>query len=245
MKALSWICLGALLLVGGGPAPQDPQELQQLVKTLHEERVAYGRRRRERERQIEEMRAALVGLEAEAAEAKGRREELDGALQKLRDEVKKLKDAEAEAARVRTATAAALEPALTHARASLDAGLPSRLAERRQRLEGDGTPDEALIRYWSFVQEELRLARSGEGYTDSITLADGRVKHAHFVRVGRTLLAYATEDGQNVGFWEGTAWNHAPDLQTQTAIRRAVEILSRRRLPEWLMLPVPAAGARP
>lgn len=245
MKVYPLVCLAAFLLSGGGPAPQDPQELQKLVQTLHEERVAYGRRRRERERQIEDLRAALVGLEAEAADARGRRDELDTALKAARDEVAKLKTAEEEATRIRTATGAALEPALRHAHVAIGAGLPYRLEERRQRLNGDGTPEEALIRYWSFLQEELRLARSGEGYTDAVTLADGRVKHAHFVRVGRSMLAYVTEDQANVGFWQGTGWNHAPDLKTQEAIRRAVEILGRRRLPEWVILPVPAAGGRP
>ena len=95
-----------------------------------------------------------------------------------------------------------------------------------------------LGRFWSFLQEELRVARSGETYSAEVPIGGGKAKPARIFRVGHLALGYVTEDGEQSGLWDGAQWVAARSPEEEHALRDAVETLDRRRAPTLLPIPL-------
>ncbi|MFO0982626.1 MAG: DUF3450 family protein [Planctomycetota bacterium] len=109
------------------------------------------------------------------------------------------------------------------------------------RLEPDAAelaPEQRLERFWTFVQEELRLARGAELYTIELSLDRTHAKHALVFRVGQLLQGFLTEDGLEAGLEEPGGWQVARAPALERAVRAAVEMLNRQRAPALLALPV-------
>jgi hypothetical protein len=178
------------------------------------------------------------------AELRGREGEAERTLGELRSDLGKLRSEEAADVR-RAALVPEVEKSMEEGREWIAKGIPYRVDDRSQRLGSpqDGSLSEKLARYWSFLQEEARIARSGEALSAEIPLAGGRAKPARIFRVGHLVMGYVTEDGQEAGLWNGTQWVPAANADEEKAIRQAVEILDRRRTPELLSLPVLRRGA--
>lgn len=236
------------LLLGAAPEHQDPaesadaklqDELRATLKTLREERSAYYQRRRTRSEALDAARAPVKRLEVELSELRTRQQEADKNLGEVKTELEKLRKDEAGDAS-RAALPAALEKALREAKDFVDRGIPYRTADRGLRLgkPGEGSPADQLSRYWSFLQEEFRVARSGEAYSAEVPLDGGRAKPARIFRVGHLILGYVTEDGLHAGLWNGTQWVAPSSPEEEERIREAVETLDRRRSPSLLSLPV-------
>jgi hypothetical protein len=188
---------------------------------------------------MEAARAPLPRLEAELAEFKTRESEVDRQISEIRAEVDKLKASESALAAAQAGLKSVLEGAAAELRRAVESDIPFRLEERLVRAEG---AKESLARHWTFLQEELRLARSGEAFTTEIPLSGGRRKAARCFRVGHLFAGYVTEDGLETGRWDGKAWVPAGSPEEERSIREAVEILDRRRAPALLRL---APGGRP
>ena len=95
-----------------------------------------------------------------------------------------------------------------------------------------------MTRYWAFLQEELRIARSGEAYTSQVPLDGGRIKPARLFRVGHLVQGFVTEDGLESGLETPAGWERAVDPETDRVVRAAIDILDRRRAPALLRVPI-------
>jgi multidrug efflux pump subunit AcrA (membrane-fusion protein) len=235
------VVIRILTLVLAAAALQDPppDDLGTVLARLRDVRASAYSRQRARAAEIEAARAPGPRLEAELAEFKTREAEVDRQIAEIRAEVEKLKASESALAAAQAGLNSALEGAAAERRRAVAAGIPFHLEERLVRAEGT---KESLARHWTFLQEELRLARSGEAFTSEIPLPGGRRKSARCFRVGHLFAGYVTEDGLETGRWDGKAWVPAGSPEEERSIREAVEILDRRRAPALLRL---APGGRP
>jgi hypothetical protein len=255
-RLLELLTLAALLGVGAAPSgappaaspsggearsPDPDDELQSLLRTLREERAAYYGRQRARAAAIESARQAIARLETEVAELAASYDKVVRDLAEVDAEIAELRGRretnDAFDARFRSA----LDDAVAGASQFVRDGIDYRREDRLERL-GAGAPEgapptERLGRFWSFVQEELRLARSGETYGAEIPLEGGRRKHARIVRVGHLLQGFVTEDGIEAGLETRAGWR-TDEAAVAENVRKAVEMLDRRRAPALLVLPL-------
>jgi len=230
----------------GGEAQEEgklAEELQGLVRQLREERAAHYGRHRTRGEQLEAARSPVRRLELEVAELRARETEADRNLAEAKADLEKLQR-EGAADALRSQLLPELDKSIREGRDFISKGIPYRLGDRSERLGApeNGSLQEKLARYWSFLQEEARIARSGEALSAEIPLSSGRAKPARVFRVGHLVMGFVTEDGLDVGLWNGKEWVSAASGDEEKAIRQAVEILDRRRTPELLSLPVLRRG---
>ncbi len=220
------------------------EELDGLVHKLREERVAYSQRHRARVERLESARAPVRRLELELADLRTREAEADRNLAEARSEIEKLRR-EGAGDGLRSQLVPDVEQSIREGREFIEKGIPYRLEDRSQRLgtADNGTLQDKVARYWSFLQEEARIARSGEVLSMDVPLEGGRAKPARVFRVGHLVMGYVTEDGLEAGLWNGKTWAPAASPDQEKAVRQAVEILDRRRTPELLSLPVLRKGA--
>jgi hypothetical protein len=220
------------------------EELQGLVRKLREERTAFYGRHRTRAEQLESARNSARRLDTELAELRGREMEADRNLGEVRAEVEKLRGEEG-ADSLRASLGPAVEQSIREGREFIDRSIPYRSQDRSQRLGApeDGSLSDKLSRYWSFLQEEIRVARSGEALSAEIPLGGGRAKPARVFRVGHLVMGYVTEDALDAGLWNGSQWVPAADPVQDKTIRDAIDILDRRQTPALLSLPVLRRGA--
>jgi hypothetical protein len=231
---------------GERPLSGDPQEegklteeLETLVRKLREDRAAYYSRHRARKEQLDSARSAERRLEPELAELRSREGDLERTLAEAKADLEKLKK-EREKDSLRLLLIPEVEKSIREGKDWIGQGIPYRVDDRLLRL-GDpagGTLQDKLSRYWSFLQEEVRIARSGEALSMEVPLTRGRAKPARVFRVGHLILGYVTEDGLEAGLWNGKEWASSSTVQEEKAVRQAVDILDRRRAPELLSLPV-------
>jgi hypothetical protein len=111
-----------------------------------------------------------------------------------------------EALAVENAEGEALKPMfgqqLEKVRGYVQGSLPFRREERLAELDkiedqvrsGLSTPDRAMGRLWSFMEDEFRLTRESGLYRQSIPLVGGE-QLADVARIGMVMLYYQTSDG--------------------------------------------------
>lgn len=146
-----------------------------------------------------------------------RRAELDGQVQRQDLEIEKLRRALAEVRAQRTEierASKAMRPAAEGAAERLDAyvqaSLPFTTDQRRAEIEsirkrldkGEISAPRALNQLWSFVEDELRLARGSGVFRQTIPL-DGEEQLADVVRIGLVMLFFRTADAR-FGYAEAT-----------------------------------------
>ncbi len=222
--------------------------LQQLLQELRQERVAYYQQKARDEADIKQAHEDTGLLQAQVGVVRSRQADLDQQIVSLQTETRSL----TEQLRRRdgldqmvTEHITALVPPQEQA---IDRGIPYKRPARLTRLQVcRGDPNEPtvsgvdrLARLWSYVQEELRLARSSETYTDRAPQSDRSQPYARYLRVGQRILAYVTEDGRQAAVWlrgpNGDHWQTVPDAQQQ--VHTAIEILDGRRAPALVTLPM-------
>lgn len=234
-------------LTGVAAAPAEApsgvaEELEQVLAELRELRRGHYADRRTLEAEIDTVRVSITRLEAEVGTLDEQRTEVEAEQTAAKSAVAEL-STKLEAAR---ATRAAILDACGRfageERGPVESGLPVRLSRRVGRLDvvRDATTGaEAFGGAWSYFQEELRLARSGEMLADRAKLPDGREKDARMVRVGHHFLGLVTEDGGDVALWvPGEGWVTDPARVHPEAVRTAVDIFDRRRVPSLVRLPL-------
>lgn len=261
-------CLFCLLIigclavaVGGAPAqpPGDADErsavLQQLVRELRQERLAYYEQKARDEADIKQAQEDARLLQAQINALRSQQADLDQQTVSLQAETQSLteqlqrRDA---LDRMVTEEITALVPAQAQA---IEKGIPYKQSERLARLQACiSDPNESTVsaagrlsQLWTYVQQELRMARSSETYTDRAPQPDGSVPYARYLRVGQRILAYSTEDGRTTAVWlrgpQGDHWQALPDAQEEE-VTRAIEILDGRRAPTLVTLPVTVQAAK-
>lgn len=187
-----------------------------------------------------------------------RRAELDGQVQRQDLEIEKLRRAldEVRAQREQIEQAsAAMRPAAEDAAKRLEAyvqrSLPFTTEQRRADLiairtklaKGEISSPRALNQLWSFVEDELRLARGSGIFRQTIRL-EGTEQLADVVRVGLVMLFFRTGDGR-YGYAEraGEAWRfvtvQGEDAHKTTELFEAFE---RQVRTGYFDVPNPLAG---
>lgn len=252
MMLVRW--LAAPLMAIAVMGPQDPlsgnddrDELQATLRAMREMRAAHEAHRRELEDAIAAATQSARRLAAEVAELGRRDQDLDRQIAELKGERAGL---QATGERDRTALAdlgRSVDGAIAAAAQRVRSGLDHRREERLARLDpgtSDAGPQERLARLWTFVQEELRLARTSDLTAREIPLDRERTKHAQVFRVGHLLQGFVTEDGLECGLETRSGWQLVSSAPLERSVRHAVEMLSRRRPPALLAMPLSPAEGR-
>ena len=122
-------------------------------------------------------------------------------------------------------------------------GRRRRLEALRKRLKEDGTALLDIVQeiYVYFIRE-IEMGENSEIYSDEIETVEGKIKKAKFIRVGRTILAYRTNDGKETGYLmkdeKGYRWEKDLPKRYKRNIRKGIQIMEGKRVPELLEFPV-------
>ena len=232
-------------------------ELWNLVGQLRQVRADYYQERQGRIKRIEELGENVRKLESELAELRRRDGELDENLLVVRTDIGELAQQKRKTAAASEELRGKLGDLAGRIGGDIERGIPCRQEERLGRLavlgvdletgsdsESDAEQNfsEQLGMFWSFFQEEMRLAGGGETYTDEIFLGPEQKSHVRLFRLGHQVMGYLTEDGGQSGLWQagqdGGQWRHGLSGAGDENVRLAIEILDRRLVPQRVSLPV-------
>ena len=246
---------------GGGLSPPEPnvpgenqaleRELWSLVEQLRCMRQEYYQARQLRTSKLEAVKKDSQKLQGELAELVLQEETADREMQEIQSDIAQLKQQQETYDSVQAKIVDQLAQLIPRVEGLVRGGIPYRIEERLARLREGEMPggseatmsmSEKLGNFWSFFQQEMRLARSGETYTDQIELSPGCLRHVRLFRVGHQILGYVTEDAAQSGIWMAQAaqpgWKHNLTGKEDAQVRRAVEILDRRQAPQLVQLPL-------
>jgi predicted RNase H-like nuclease (RuvC/YqgF family) len=252
-----WICSAAAsdseqtsaVSLSAGPNTQSEltEELWQLVRSLRQLRSDYYEEQCRRSEEIRRLGETTEKLQAEVEQLRSEEKQLDESLAEIDSSIRKLQAENEKDRTVESSVAKRLDEFVALQSGQIEKGIPYRREDRLRRLNGD-IPSEQMQqsrliadvfgRIWSFSQEEMRIARSGETFTELVRLDDKRQQHARLFRVGHQVLGYRTEQGGRAGIWlDGATWKKAKNSEAE-AVRAAVEILDQQHPPEYILLPV-------
>jgi hypothetical protein len=233
------LCAIPAVVTGG---QEDPSELPRLLRELRELRWGYYARRDERKGEITRAGTAVRKLEARVEDLSREEKDLRKEIETIRGEMDRLEKRREASSRALEEARLSMDRFRAEATRYVEDGIPYRREARLREARSSRVPgsiSETLGGIWSFFQKELSIARTGEVYTEEVRLPDGRRKHARILRVGKQVLGYVTEDGEEVGLWHpGDGWRPAGTPGEAEAVRSAAEILDRRHAPEWIALPL-------
>jgi vacuolar-type H+-ATPase subunit I/STV1 len=89
---------------------------------------------------------------------------------------------------------------------------------------------------------EVELGENSEIYAEERETMEGEIKKAKIVRVGRVMLFYQTNDGKETGYLlknkEGYVWKNDLRRKCRTNIKKAIETMKGKRIPELIEFPV-------
>ncbi len=90
--------------------------------------------------------------------------------------------------------------------------------------------------------KEIELGENSEIYAEERETMEGDIKKAKLVRVGRVLLFYQTNDGKETGYLlknqQGYMWKNDLCRKCRTNIKKAIETMKGKRIPELIEFPV-------
>jgi len=127
----------------------------------------------------------------------------------------------------------------------VDADIPFRKEQRKASVErlramidrSDVTTSEKYRRVMEAYQSELEFGRTTEAYRGQ--LPDGSV--VDFLRVGRTLLYYQSQDGEDTGWWDRTVGEFVElGDKYRLDVKEGLAIAQNQKAPNLVVLPVPA-----
>lgn len=129
--------------------------------------------------------------------------------------------------------------------------VPFLLEERQERIaklkdlmeRDDVTVAEKFRKVTEAYQIENDYGSTIEAYKDTVNIDDG-VREVDFLRVGRIALIYQSQDGQVSGAWDQSArqWQ-ALGNESKNQIKFALQIATKQKAPDLVLLPVPAPEA--
>lgn len=92
-----------------------------------------------------------------------------------------------------------------------------------------------LCHYW---RKEIDGGYTLELYSDEVETEKGEIRKAKFVRVGDIIFAYRTNDGEESGLWIAGGWKKNQERRFRSNIKKAIEIMEGKRIPQLLEFPV-------
>lgn len=243
------------LFLADAPFADDTKDsAAQLVQKLHQTLTALREKKQERYALAEKVKQRAALLQEELNSLQTERESLaagrdlvkkeNAALAQERDVLsRKITNADQELGQIY----AAITDACGKLIKQIENGLPYRIKERKKLVTNflesagkDVAADVALL--WQICMQEFELGFSSEIYTGEVNLPDGRRKEGKFLRVGRIVLAYLADDGQECGLIVNR--NGKPELLSElrdserAAIKEAFAIMQRQRSPALVIFPV-------
>ncbi|MGF1607181.1 MAG: DUF3450 domain-containing protein [Rhodothalassiaceae bacterium] len=128
----------------------------------------------------------------------------------------------------------------------VDLDMPFLLEQRRERVEGlrdlmdrsDVSEAEKFRRVFEVYQIENEYGRTIGTYPGEVTV-DGAVKTVDFLRIGRIILAYESQDATEVGFFNPVTEQFEPlPPAYRNTITAALRYANRQASPEIYALPI-------
>lgn len=236
---------------------QAATQLQELLRELRENRLAYYQQKAEQETNLETARQARQILQEQVDELKEQETGLDQQIQTYLADIEELSNQSKQKAALDVILQSQWQGfCLTQAQA-IKAGIPYKQRERLAVLAPDPTeaqdPNRAgvgqLIRSWTYARDELRLARSVEAYTDRVELPGPRRPYGQYFRIGHLLFGYVTEDGLHAAQWlntpENPGWCVGQDSESTKRIQKIISILEGHATPTLVTLPVVISSCKP
>ena len=223
------------------------EQLWSLVRSLGQLRADYYEKQGQRSEEIGQLRETAGKLEAEVEELRRREEAMDKDLAGIQAEIAELGIENAENQAMQLSVAGKLDEFVAGQGEEVERGIPYRKNDRLARLAGRiGGEQPAQGRsvadvfggIWSFSQEEMRIARSGETYTDLVELGERQMQYARLFRVGHQVLGYVTEQEGRVGIWSAKGEWESVGKREGEAVKEAVQILDQKSVPNYVQLPV-------
>lgn len=233
------------------------KELLNTVTTLRLERQAYYEKKQEREQTIQDLRIQIKSLKEAHEDLKGELEEREGEMDILDGEARRLESAILMYQDKEDKLTKWLLSYVNILRGLTNDGIPFHIAERRIKLDAitNGKTIGKLTniadtcnQLWGFCKDELRLATTSEIYRDTIQLEDGREPHAEFLRVGKVILAFKTEDDEDWGIWlkkedksngvTSAGWVLNRSGTFLHSVQEAIKMLKRQHPAEFINFPV-------
>lgn len=142
--------------------------------------------------------------------------------------------------------------ALSGWRPSLTGGVSWALEPRTAQLDrlihalaGKGEERErALLEFWAFLNEELRLSHTLDERNQLVTLeGGGRSEHAYVLRLGLLQELFVSEDGSLAGTYvPGAGWIPEPEPMAADGIRNLMNVARGRAAAD--LVPAPFSSAR-
>ncbi len=129
--------------------------------------------------------------------------------------------------------------------------VPFLLEERQERVarlkelmeRDDVTVAEKFRKVTEAYQIENDFGQTIEAYKDTVNI-DGATREVDFLRVGRIALIYQSQDGQVSGAWDQASgqWQ-ALGNESKSQIKFGLQIATKQKAPDLVLLPVPAPEA--
>jgi hypothetical protein len=129
--------------------------------------------------------------------------------------------------------------------------VPFLLEERQERVaklkdlmeRDDVTVAEKFRKVTEAYQIENDYGSTIEAYKDTVNI-DGGTREVDFLRVGRIGLIYQSQDGKVSGAWDQSArqWETLGN-ESKNQIKFALQIATKQKAPDLVLLPVPAPEA--
>jgi len=223
------------------------EELWSLVRSLRQLRADYYEKQSRCAEKIAQFREVSQKLQVELEELRRRENQLDESIAQIQSDIEKLRVENVKNKSTELSVAKKLDGFVVEQAEKIEKGIEYRKNDRLTRLKGvtsttqlqqKNSVGDVFGRIWSFSQEEMRIARSGESFTDLVELGENRLQYARLFRVGHQLLGYMTEKDEQMGIWiEGIGWKKATNTEAK-AVKAAVRILDRRDVLAYVQLPV-------
>ena len=271
-KKMFWA--GCLFLIGfcastwGQAPPADPNQevqvsgqaviqLQELLKDLRQNRLAYYQQKAEQETNLETARQARQTLQEQVDELKEQETRLDQQVRTYHADIEELSSQLKQKAALDVILQNQWQSFYPAQVQAVKTGIPYKQQERLALLTTE--PNEAqdpnrtgvrqLIRAWTYARDELRLARSVETYTDRVELPGPRRPYGQHFRIGHLLFGYVTEDGLHAAQWlstpEDPGWRPTQGPKSTRQIQKTISILEGHSAPTLVTLPIVVPSSKP
>lgn len=129
--------------------------------------------------------------------------------------------------------------------------VPFLAAEREERIENlrtfmdasDISPSEKFRLVLEAYQIENEYGRTIAAYPGEVEI-DGQNRQVDFLRIGRVLLAYRTQDGERIGRWNQRErrWDELGS-EFEGSIQAALRFANKQAAPDMYLLPIPGPVA--
>jgi len=227
-------CAATSIIVVAGSAHAD--QVSRLAKELAELRGEVEALSQELSSRQNELTNDLKSYARQKAELEAEVQREKIRLQKVRVSVLEATEEIEEKEKADKAMRPGFENALPSVKAYVEAAMPFRRSERLAELvklddqykANMLTPERAIARLWSFVEDEARLTRESGMYRQTITVG-GEETLADVIRIGMVMMYYRTADG---GYGhvarEGSGWTYQ-EVTGKKAVERVEKLFESFR----------------